>query len=241
MASEGGGRGVQREQISPELVLVDPELAQRARERLSAEPFPAVEARRPTAAPTRPRSARSGRGRARLRRAVAALVALGAVAAVGVVATGMPSSVTRWFRGDGRDAAPAATRAEKTTPASSATTNPRRPHTKGRAAGSPAPPPQHVRRRQRPARGRVFAWPRTAGTAFYLVEFFKRGKKIYEARPSAPRLTLPRQWTFKGRRYRLAPGRYDWEVRAFSGPRSNPSSAKVIVSAKLQIRRQTRG
>jgi hypothetical protein len=250
-AMMSGTDGIRREQISPELVLVDPELAERARERLATEPFPRFEARRPAAGATRPRTAGSGRSRARVRFALAAVAALGTVAAIAAVANGVPSSLTRWVRGTERDTAGVVTPAERPTAQPTATADPRPPDAEGRSVGSPAPPPEQSggakerrpRKRQGSSHpgGRVFAWPGTAGTSFYVVDFFRGRQKIYEARPSAARLTLPSQWTFRGHRYRLAPGRYRWQVRAYSGTRSRPRTAKLVVSANLVIRAQGRG
>jgi hypothetical protein len=85
------------------------------------------------------------------------------------------------------------------------------------------------------ASGRLFAWPATVGATFYVVQFFRDGRKIYEARPRLARLMLPDRWDYRGQRHRLVPGRYRWRVRAVSGTRSRPRPQKVVVDASLKI------
>lgn len=64
---------------------------------------------------------------------------------------------------------------------------------------------------------RTFVWPPASRVAFYRVEFFTRGRKVFEASPTKPRLTLPLRWTYRGRRFRLARGTYQWRVRPAFG------------------------
>jgi hypothetical protein len=77
------------------------------------------------------------------------------------------------------------------------------------------------------------------GTRFYLVEFFRRGQEIYEARASAPRLalccTVDVQVAAISPRSRPLP----LARTPFSGSRE-PTPANVIASAKLQVRAQRR-
>jgi hypothetical protein len=75
---------------------------------------------------------------------------------------------------------------------------------------------------------RVFVWPEVSRATFYKVEFFRRGRRIFEASPGIPRLELPLRWVFRGRHFRLTPATYRWEVRAAFGPRSRPRYGKLI-------------
>ena len=75
---------------------------------------------------------------------------------------------------------------------------------------------------------RVFVWPAAPRATFYKVEFFRRGRRIFEASPAMPRIELPLRWVFRGRQFRLTPGTYRWEVRAAFGPRSRPRYGRLI-------------
>jgi hypothetical protein len=75
---------------------------------------------------------------------------------------------------------------------------------------------------------RVFVWPAVSRATFYKVEFFRRGRKIFEASPTMPRIELPLRWVFRGRHFRLTPATYGWEVRPAFGPRSRPRYGKPI-------------
>jgi hypothetical protein len=85
---------------------------------------------------------------------------------------------------------------------------------------------QPVRQSEFPTR--VFVWPAASRATFYKVEFFRRGRRIFEASPATPRIELPLRWIFRGRHFRLTPGTYRWEVRAAFGPRSRPRYGKLI-------------
>ncbi len=64
---------------------------------------------------------------------------------------------------------------------------------------------------------------------------------IFEARPSAPRILVPAEWTFKGRRYRLKAGRYKWSVRPGLRGRPRERYGQPIVRATLVIQRGSGG
>jgi hypothetical protein len=55
------------------------------------------------------------------------------------------------------------------------------------------------------------AWAPVENATYYNVQVW-RGGRIFSAWPSRPSLRLKRSWTYKGRRYRLTPGRYRWYV-----------------------------
>jgi hypothetical protein len=75
----------------------------------------------------------------------------------------------------------------------------------------------------------VFIWPAVKGASYYQVQFFRSGKEVFEASPSAPRLALPARWVYKGRPMRLVPGAYSWQVSPAFGSRSRPRYGHPIV------------
>jgi hypothetical protein len=80
-----------------------------------------------------------------------------------------------------------------------------------------------------PGKTRLFVWLPVRGASHYRVEFFKGGRKIFEARPLQARLELPERWTYRGRRFRISPGRYRWSVKPGYGSRSGARYARAIV------------
>jgi hypothetical protein len=76
---------------------------------------------------------------------------------------------------------------------------------------------------------RLFVWPAVKHAAYYKVEFFRRGRPVFEAWPAAPRIQLPLQWTYKGRSMRIEPGAYSWQVSPAFGTRSRPRYGVPIV------------
>jgi hypothetical protein len=89
------------------------------------------------------------------------------------------------------------------------------------------------KKRLRPARPtrfptRVFVWPAVSRATFYKVEFFRRGRKVFEASPRKPRIELPLRWVFRGRHQRLTHATYRWNVRPAFGSRARPRFGKLI-------------
>ena len=82
---------------------------------------------------------------------------------------------------------------------------------------------------------RPFAWVAVPKATYYLVRFYRGSQEIFEARPSAPRLSLPPEWVFKGHRYSLTPGSYRWVVQAGFGRPTEARLGQPIVSAKLVV------
>jgi len=82
---------------------------------------------------------------------------------------------------------------------------------------------------------RPFAWVAVPKATYYLVRFYRGSQEIFEARPSAPRLSLPPKWVFKGHRYSLTPGSYRWVVQAGFGRPAEARLGQPIVSAKLVV------
>lgn len=193
------------EPLSPELALVDPVLADLARERLPDERIDLVH---PISVPSddrREEDVENDRSFVRslphrLGVLAAALTVL-ALAAVGFAILDHELTSAGAGTNDGVAHRIAAKPAQKT-PATS------------RASG------EFVTR--------TFVWPAAPGATFYRVEFFRDGRKIFDASPATARIELPLRWVFRGRHFRLTKATYRWEVRPAFGPRSHPRYGKLI-------------
>jgi hypothetical protein len=84
---------------------------------------------------------------------------------------------------------------------------------------------------------RVFIWPTIPHASFYKVEFFRRGRKVFTALPSTPRLELPLHWVYRGRRFELMIGVYSWKVTPAFGPRSGLRYGDPIIRSTWVARR----
>lgn len=214
------------EPLTPELVLVDPDLARRAREQLpEREPERrrvAVE-QKPAAQPplfgfVQPTPSAHAvdlqlrRRKRRRRNRVLVLLILGIATAAAILRV----EPLRHFFWESREA---------TVVPSRGTTKPNR---------RPANPPAAQS-------ARAFAWVSVPNATYYLVQFYRGRDEIFRARPSAPRLLVPAQWAFKGRRYSLTPGRYRWSVRPGFGRPSQARYGQPVVRAKLVIQRSSGG
>ena len=77
-----------------------------------------------------------------------------------------------------------------------------------------------------------FAWAPAAGASAYHIELFRGSSKVFEADTKQPAITIPAQWRFGGRKRSLEPADYRWNVwPMFSGRRA----ARAIVQARLAI------
>jgi hypothetical protein len=115
-------------------------------------------------------------------------------------------------------------------PTGAGTTSPR----SAKSSVQPKKQLQPVRPSEFPTR--VFVWPAVSRATFYKVEFFRRGRKIFDASPTMPRIELPLRWVFRGRHFRLTPATYRWEVRAAFGPRSRPRYGQPITRSTWTAR-----
>jgi hypothetical protein len=258
------------EPVSPELVLVDPELAAQARERLqdTGEDLRYVERAEPDgrdrraagsaavkrdesgagsthAVPTAQFADRAvpvdkaedatsfSRARRRRRRAALFLSTLLAAAGIGVFVVSQDLIDIGGSTRD-RTLVPA-----RTTPTNDSKQTQRsgrakrRPRAPARTTPSSGNGPTAPKKRRRPTPPpefptRVFVWPPVARATFYKVEFFRRGRKVFQAFPRKPRLELPVRWVFRGRHRRLTSGAYRWDVRPAFGSRARPRFGKLI-------------
>jgi hypothetical protein len=92
-------------------------------------------------------------------------------------------------------------------------------------------------KRPSPFPTRVFIWPAVSRATFYKVEFFRRGREIFKALSPAPRLELPLRWTYRRRRFQLAPGVYSWRVSPAFGPRSRLRYGNPLIRSTWVARR----
>lgn len=77
----------------------------------------------------------------------------------------------------------------------------------------------------------AFGWVSVPKATYYRVRFFRDGRKVFEALPVQPRIVLRGKWRFNGRRYRLDAGRYRWVVEPGFGPPSRKQYGKAVVTA----------
>ena len=240
--------------ISPELVLVDPDLAAGARAALPDYPWPApvrIEPREPT--------------RHRRIPVAATFSFLSFAALVGILGVSLlPTRDQPTFAAEGQRIQPAApsptpgVSPQRTAPSPSAGASPRpaapqgkrpaapqrkNPRTKklGGPRRSPAakPVPSGTRKLPQFKPARTFAWVSQARAAYYQVALFRNGRRVYQTRTRAPRLTLPRRVRFTARRLPLdgsacnpGPERHaargsDSRLHLQSGPRLSSCSRVV--------------
>ena len=209
------------EPVSPELVLVDPELARRERAQLR-EPAPV---RAASAAVARPPHVRAAPAPARDPRSQAApsrrvrhsrLVIVTAVLALAVLV------VQYWLQHESPEPilgdAPTRTAA--------------RPGARDTGVAPPASP---SKRSIGPGATtvRTLAWAPVAGATGYELQLFRGAKRVFVTRTTRPRLTLPERWRYVGRVVRLEPGRYRWSVWALSS--GGKLDASPVVQAQILI------
>ena len=231
---------ISAEPLTPELVLVDPDLARRAREQLpDREPEPRRTTGESIPSPVTPRlvvvqpdpSTFERRlkppPRKRRRGRILVLLTLAAAAVTGIV---LVPSLRHIFWESREVAVVQPVRKPAPPPPASSTTLDKakakpKETVKPKARVAPRNAPSH----------RPFAWVAVPKPTYYLVRFYRGSQEIFEARPSAPRLSLPPEWVFKGHRYSLTPGSYRWVVQAGFGRPSEARLGQPIVSAKLVV------
>jgi hypothetical protein len=221
--------------VSPELVLVDPDLATRARAALPDHPWPAPVPIQPTPPPQPTSRAPFGAGFW-----LTGLALLLAVAGLTLISTNdRPTFAAEVGSGEGRvpaagttptieseqsaptpaqptpppaqptppPAQPTPPPAQPTPPPAQPTPPPSaRPRTKTNSSSTRRSSPRRVPRRRGFRPARVFSWPPRAGAAFYQVVFLRNSKPFYRAHPTTPRVEIPRG-------VRFTTGIYRWTVR----------------------------
>jgi hypothetical protein len=237
----------QRELVSPELALVDPELARRERARLPSPGEQEALARISAQLDRAPVPPEGGvlapaltdllRGRRRWVTPVAVATALVTVALLADVrvelgktpAAADPAAV------DDQPAAEAhlpttglATPVPQASPRLPAPSSPA-----PKSSPNPAPSAKPPAKRGSRAQARSFAWAPASGASAYHVEFFRGDVRIFAANTTRPAITVPSTWRFGGRSWRLEPGEYRWYVWRVVDRRRD---GRAIVQARLTVR-----
>jgi hypothetical protein len=96
-----------------------------------------------------------------------------------------------------------------------------------------APPPGAIVRAGQPP---LLRWTPVRRARYYNVQLFRGGAKILSAWPARPLYQLKKSWSFRGKRQRLAPGRYHWIVWPGFGPRSKTNYGKQIGRSAFEVR-----
>jgi hypothetical protein len=78
-------------------------------------------------------------------------------------------------------------------------------------------------------------WKRIADAKYYNFQLFRGTKKVLTRWPTKPRYTLARTWHYRGKKHRLAAGRYRWYVWAGYGPRSRHRYGKLLAHGTLKV------
>ena len=204
------------EPVSPELALVDPELARRASALLPDAPGIRIAGRHETIE-LLPFSIPALPSRSRITPALASATVLVALGVAGLAWWMAPavfhSEPVVQFR------APAAAPTVPPTPASSPTQSPTAPTPQ---SGSPvAQPPR-------------FVWPAEPGALGYRVALYRAGVQIFERDVTGTALEFPATWTYGGKLESLTRGTYHWIVWPLVA--LDPARAgKPIVSARYTV------
>jgi hypothetical protein len=204
--------------VSPELALVDPGLAAELRASLpepTERPRVAARAEQPVAAhppeaPLVPPTVATVRARR--------FSPLSALAGAAVVVAALAGAYA--VGGLERLEAVAPTFGLSAQPAAAPSTEPRGP------AVRPTPLAQA---------GQTFAWTPTPGASYYHVVVARDSSPIFEAWPTAARLTIPASWSYRSRRMSLTSGRYSWWVRPGIGDRSEKRLGRSVVRASFVV------
>jgi hypothetical protein len=109
-----------------------------------------------------------------------------------------------------------------------------------------------------PARGAVvkapplLAWKKMPRTSYYNVQLYfgtsglssrrvlsvsVSGRKVLSVWPTQPRFRLRKQWVFKGKHYKLRPGRYTWYVWPGVGKVAAATYGKLIGKSDFIVSR----
>jgi hypothetical protein len=234
--------------VSPELALVDPQLADVARSRLpqedtlariellvrahriaDARPPAQTEAQTPPppAAPIAPSPRSTGNRRSAMLGGGVAAVALTSAMLIGVRVDlgGQPAGADSSSIGV-PPVGPAVTTSLSSRQPSARPPGKKRAARPHRARGPTTNP------RVAGMQPRRFVWAPVEGASGYKVQFFRDSTLVFEARTTKSAVTIPARWTLNGVRHALTPGTYRWNVWPVTG---NGQQAKAVVQAQLVV------
>jgi hypothetical protein len=86
----------------------------------------------------------------------------------------------------------------------------------------------------------LLVWKPVARARFYNVQLYRKGRKIFSAWPTRPRLKLRASWKFQGKTYRMTPGTYTWVVWPAYGKPSKPRYGKMLGQKSFKIVKRRR-
>jgi len=78
-------------------------------------------------------------------------------------------------------------------------------------------------------------WARDAEASYYNVQLMRKGVKVFSIWPSKPSYKLTKTWKYRGRKYKLTPGTYQWYVWPGYGPRSKVVYGQMLGSRTFRI------
>jgi hypothetical protein len=74
----------------------------------------------------------------------------------------------------------------------------------------------------------LLLWTAVRGADYYNVQLYRSTQKVLSTWPGNARLQLKRSWSYRGRRFQLKPGRYNWYVWPGYGARSAARYGRLI-------------
>ena len=80
----------------------------------------------------------------------------------------------------------------------------------------------------------LLMWKRVRRATYYNVQLYRK-HKVLTAWPRETQLQLHRRWRFRGKRFRLAPGRYRWYVWPGLGRRSAHRYGRLLGSSSFRV------
>lgn len=239
--------------ISPELALVDPELAAWARARLPDIPAARLAlVGRPTATggEVKPEQAAGSPDRGSSHRTDRLLLAAGGIVLIATFATGFlskslissprpresavarlaasrPATTSAVLAPLSPAAPPAVGTTTQQQPTSVASRSTRSTHLTGRSAVAP--------RREIPGTAPELIWARAPRSDAYRVSLYRGGQRIFTTITTASRTRIPTRWRYGGRRITLEPGTYRWVVWSLVRAGNGYRERSAIVNASIRF------
>jgi hypothetical protein len=97
-----------------------------------------------------------------------------------------------------------------------------------------SPTPGTVVKARRPP---LLKWTPVQGARYYNVQLFRKQRKILSVWPTRTQYQLKRQWRYRGKLFRLVPGKYRWLVWPGFGPRSKADYGRRMGPSTFRVRR----